>query len=98
MECAVEEEQLGFLHTVGAFSIESSQHHQVSSVCHGALVQVVLLHLQPVTFPWFIVALRSTETFNDHTLKTAFVTNLYLNSFCLLTTLTEEQDSLFFYV
>lgn len=51
--------------TIGAFSIESPQHHQVCGVSHGPLVQVVLLHLQPVTFPWFICALQTHVQYSN---------------------------------
>ncbi len=52
----------GAWQTIWAFPIESSQHNQVSRVCHRALVQIVLLHLQPVALPWFIAALSHAQT------------------------------------
>lgn len=48
-----------FFHTIGAFSIESTEHHQVCGVCHCAFIQVVLLHLQPVALSWFVAALQT---------------------------------------
>lgn len=49
------------LQTIGAFPVESPQHHQVGGVRHGAFVQIVLLHLQPVALAGLVGALEQTD-------------------------------------
>lgn len=49
---------LSRLQTVWSFSIEGTEHHQVCCVSHRSLVQIILLHLQPVSLAWLIASLR----------------------------------------
>ena len=48
-------------HTFVASSVVCSQDNEVCRISHGALVEVVPLHLQPVTLAWLIDALSAQK-------------------------------------
>lgn len=50
--------------TFAPLPVEGPKHHQVSCVGHGALVQIVLLHFQPVALSRLISSLRGDK--RDH--------------------------------
>ena len=50
--------------TFAPLPVEGPKHHQVSCVGHGALVQIVLLHFQPVALSRLVSSLRRGK--RDH--------------------------------